>query len=98
MKHKDISSHDGIIELLCIGSIENSHDLAFLETIVKKNKETILDFDSVDYINSCGFGALVESHLLFEKHQIKLSFKNIEPTIRKTIAYLGAEELLNLLD
>jgi len=98
MKYKDISSHDDVIEILCVGSIENSNDLAFLDTITEKNKETILDFSGVNYINSCGFGALVESHLLFEKHQLKLSFRNIESTIRKAIGYLGAEELLNLLD
>lgn len=97
MNHKEFSSDTHTATVLCSGAVENSSSLSFLDDYVKKKIELTLDFEGVSYINSCGFGALVEGHLLFENKGLKLYFKNIDPTIRKTISYLGAEELLNIL-
>ena len=53
-----------------------------------------VNLEGVSYINSSGFGAMVEETMNFKDAGKKLTFYGLDPLIRKTIDILGAEELL----
>ena len=57
-----------------------------------------LDLSELDYVNSCGFGAMVEESMNFSDAGLELTMKGLKSNIRKTLALLGAEELLNFID
>lgn len=98
MKYQQISEEHSTAHFECQGSIQNSNDLIFLEPFIKKETSIVLDLSEIDYINSCGFGAMVEETMNFHDAKLKLSIKGLKPNIRKTVAILGGEELLHFLD
>jgi anti-anti-sigma factor len=98
MIHQEISETEGEVLIRCSGDIENSNDLRFLEAYVQKSVHVNLDLSELDYVNSCGFGAMVEETMNFSDANLKLSITGLKSSIRKTLALLGAEELLNFTD
>lgn len=98
MDHKILSSSNDLVKVKCSGSLENTRDLSFMENIRKDNKSVLLIMEDLDYVNSCGFGALVEETMNFDDDKLKVKIKKLEPHVRKTLAILGGEQLLNYLD
>lgn len=89
---------DESLVYLCSGSLEASVDLQFVEDARGEGHSVILDMSGVDYINSCGFGALVEESMGFQDLGKTLSLMKLRAPIRDTINVLGAEQLLTFLD
>jgi anti-anti-sigma factor len=98
MIYEEISSSEGRMAIACSGSIENSNDFQFLEAYLKQSLSVDLDLSGLEYVNSCGFGAMVEESMNFTDAGLELVIKGLKPNIRKTLALLGAEELLNFAD
>jgi len=98
MTYEEVSSSEDRIEISCRGSIENSNDFRFLETYLHRSLNVDLDLSGLAYVNSCGFGAMVEESMNFADKGLELTFRGLKPTIRKTLALLGAEELLHFVD
>ena len=98
MKHEEISVTDGYITIACTGSIENSNDFQFLEAYIARKANVDLDLLQLEYVNSCGFGAMVEESMNFSDAGLTLRMKGLKSNIRKTLALLGAEELLTFID
>lgn len=98
MNHVETSEADGRIAIACSGSIENSNDFKFLDAYIKKGSNVDLDLSGLDYVNSCGFGAMVEESMNFSDAGLELTIKGLKANIRKTLALLGAEELLIFVD
>ena len=98
MNHQEISIEKQLATVLCQGNVENSNDFQFLETYLKRQVSVKLDLSGLEYINSCGFGAMVEESMNFSDAGLDLSLKGLKPHIRKTLALLGAEQLLHFID
>ena len=98
MTHQEISLENQVALILCGGNVENSNDFKFLDTYLKRRISVKLDLSGLEYINSCGFGAMVEESMNFSDAGLELSIKGLKPHIRKTLALLGAEQLLNFID
>ena len=98
MIYQEISQTEGSVVIRCSGDIENSNDLRFLEPYVQKGVQVELDLSELGYVNSCGFGAMVEESMNFEDAGLELKMTGLKAHIRKTLALLGAEELLNYTD
>jgi anti-anti-sigma factor len=98
MNHEETSVTDGHIVMACSGSIENSNDFQFLEAYLARNCSVDLDLSQLEYVNSCGFGAMVEESMNFSDAGLALQIKGLKTNIRKTLALLGAEELLTFID
>ena len=98
MNFEETSSNDDRIHISCGGSIENSNDFKFLETYLHQDLHVDLDLSELSYVNSCGFGAMVEESMNFADKGLELTIKGLKPAIRKTLALLGAEELLHFVD
>lgn len=98
MNHEETSVTDGHIAIACSGSIENSNDFQFLEAYVVRKCSVDLDLSQLEYVNSCGFGAMVEESMNFSDAGLTLRMKGLKSNIRKTLALLGAEELLTFID
>jgi anti-anti-sigma factor len=98
MTYQEISLTDQHANIACTGTVENSNDFRFLDAYLKKKINVTLDLTHLDYINSCGFGAMVEESMNFSDAELELIMKGLKPSIRKTLALLGAEELLNFVD
>ena len=98
MNYREKKTGDDRVLITCEGSIENSNDFQFLEDYLHKNLNVDLDLSGLSYVNSCGFGAMVEESMNFADKGLELTFKGLKPTIRKTLALLGAEELLHFVD
>jgi|SaaInlStandDraft_1057018.scaffolds.fasta_scaffold101192_2 anti-anti-sigma factor len=98
MNYEEVSDGEDRIQISCEGSIENSNDFQFLETYLNRDLNVDLDLTGLSYVNSCGFGAMVEESMNFADKGLELTIKGLKPTIRKTLALLGAEELLHFVD
>jgi anti-anti-sigma factor len=98
MKHRIISEEDEQIEIKCIGSLEKPKDIEFVENYLNEKKNVSLDMQEVTYINSCGFGALVEETMNFSDANLKVFIHSLNPQVRKTMEILGGEVLLNFSD
>lgn len=86
------------IQIILDGELLNSSDLDMLETCLGKKKSVFLDMTRVTYINSSGFGALVDETLNFKSAGLSLTMGRMNRQIRKIIGVLGAEELLEFED
>ncbi len=98
MKHLISKEESNCIEVECSGALENSMDLNFIEGYLSENKNVNLNMAEITYINSCGFGALVEETMNFSDASLKVTISGMKPEIRKTMEILGGEVLLNFLD
>lgn len=98
MNHEETSVTDGFIAIACSGSIENSNDFQFLEAYIDRKCSVDLDLTQLEYVNSCGFGAMVEESMNFSDAGLTLRMKGLKTNIRKTLGLLGAEELLTFID
>lgn len=98
MNYEELSSSEDRIQISCEGSIENSNDFQFLESYLNRNLNVDLDLSELTYVNSCGFGAMVEESMNFADKGLEMTIKGLKPAIRKTLALLGAEELLHFID
>jgi anti-anti-sigma factor len=98
MKHSVSTEDDNQVEIRCVGSLENSVDLEFVEEYIEIGKNVSLDMSEIEYVNSCGFGALVEETMNFSDSKLKVSIFGLNDQVRKTMEILGGEVLLNFLD
>lgn len=98
MTYEEVSKNGDRIAIACEGNIENSNDFRFLENYCQEGLNVDLDLSGLEYINSCGFGAMVEESMNFSDKGLELVMSGLAPRIRKTLALLGAEELLNFAD
>ena len=98
MKYQQTGTEESTLHYSCSGSIENSNDFRFLEEVLGEGNDVVLDMAEIDYINSCGFGAIVEETMNFSDAGSRLSVISLRPEVRKTLAILGGEELLHYLD
>lgn len=98
MKYETIENRADRVTIRLEGSLESSSDLDVLEPHLKGGKSVLLDLSGVVYINSSGFGAMVEETLNFKDAGLSLTFRRLAPEIRKTMDVLGARELLYFAD
>ncbi|MBF0198065.1 MAG: STAS domain-containing protein [Planctomycetes bacterium] len=98
MKYSNTGTENNTVSISCFGSVENSNDFRFLEEFLEEGHSVVLNMTEVDYINSCGFGAMVEETMNFSDSDCTLSITGLPPGIRKTLAVLGGEELLSYID
>lgn len=98
MNHTVVSQEGNSITFRLDGEIDKSNDFEFLEPCLAKKMSVSVDLAGVTYINSCGFGAMVDEAISFREANAKLEFFNLDPCIRETINMLGAEQLLNFRD
>lgn len=86
------------VHILLSGEVVSSSDFQFAETYLQQKKSLLIDLSGITYINSSGFGALVEETMNFRDAKLHLGFCGLNPTIRKTLDILGARELLDFKD
>ena len=98
MKAESKSIHGSEWLFVCSGSLETSNDLDFLEEGLKAGKSVVLQMAAVNYVNSCGFGALVEESENFKSLGLTLKIKSLPVQVRKTFKILGAEALLLMVE
>jgi anti-anti-sigma factor len=98
MKHLISNEESDFVKVECSGALENSMDLNFIEVYLSENKSVNLIMTEITYINSCGFGALVEETMNFSDANLKVMVSGMNSQVRKTMEILGGEVLLNFLD
>ncbi len=98
MKAELIKHESGRNTYALKGEIVNSADFAFLDACIEEKLSVHLDLSGITYINSSGFGGLVEEAMNFTEARLELILSGLAPGIRKTLAVLGAEELLHFKD
>ncbi len=98
MNIEELEATEGYRRFSLNGELVNSDELNFLDEVLSSGSSAELDLSGVTYINSSGFGAMVEETMNYNEAGLTLTFIGLSSVIRKTIGILGAEELLNFLD
>lgn len=85
-------------EYVCQGAIEQSKDLDFLSEALQHKVSVLLNLSDVNYINSCGFGALVDETEHFKNAGLELTLCDLSAKVRHPLILLGSDVLLNFND
>lgn len=94
--HIDISNENNQIILNIVGKISNTTCEEFKKTLldaIEKNKEIILNFEKVDFINSSGLRVLLISIRKLEAYGRSLFVKNVNDVVMEVFQMTGFDDM-----
>ena len=62
------------------------------------DKEVILNFESVDHVDSSGLGAIISCYVTLHRKKKKLSLVNLDEKIREIFFYTHLSKIINIYE
>ncbi len=63
-----------------------------------KEDEIILNFESVDHVDSCGLGAVVSCYVTLQRKTKKLALVNLKDRIKEIFSYTHLSKIIDIYD
>lgn len=101
MSFNTIVNIEDQIELELIGELDIYSASDFMEKvenlIEEYQKDILMDFEKLDYLDSSGLGALISILNQSQKCGAKISIRGVKPRIRKLFKITQIEDLFNFV-